>query len=229
MSRNLSTFLVHNTVQVMKKLRARPILAVMAGTTLLVIFVHPSIGLIVLLLVHAWNCYTALCRYSQRNFWCLCLGDKFRSDSDKDLMNVGMILYRKVQLQCSCRYLVCLEAHLKSWKRCCFAMQYETLKLKSYIEVHGDSRYSSRIWEKVVSPEDCLVLICHLKKRLTCQDSHQCDFSCASYKTQWTPLIYSTFYYTYKFIFVCKVGSYSAISMNICELWMESYSVNKTI
>lgn len=69
MSINLSTFLlVHNTVQVMKKLRARPILAVMAGTTLLVIFVHPSIGLIVLLLVHAWNCYTALNRYSSRAF-----------------------------------------------------------------------------------------------------------------------------------------------------------------
>lgn len=59
------------TQQVLKKLRARPLLGLAVGITVLVVLVHPSIGLIVLLLVHAWNCQTALCRY-QLNATLLC-------------------------------------------------------------------------------------------------------------------------------------------------------------
>lgn len=48
---------------VIKKLRERPLLALVAGISVLLVFVHPSVGLIVLLLVHAWNCQTALCSH----------------------------------------------------------------------------------------------------------------------------------------------------------------------
>lgn len=52
-----------NVKKVIKKLKSRPLLAMAAGITVLLVFVHSSIGLIVLLLVHAWNCQTALCRH----------------------------------------------------------------------------------------------------------------------------------------------------------------------
>ncbi|KAG6557641.1 hypothetical protein Mapa_000922 [Marchantia paleacea] len=53
-----------STLQVVRTVRAKPTLTVAVVATVLVFFVHPALGLIILLLAHAWSCHGALCRYS---------------------------------------------------------------------------------------------------------------------------------------------------------------------
>lgn len=60
-------------------LRGRPTLTVAVIVTVLIAFLHPALGLIVLILAHAWCCHTALCSHPHRK------GDwqnsKFKADS----------------------------------------------------------------------------------------------------------------------------------------------------
>ncbi|CAK9226433.1 unnamed protein product [Sphagnum troendelagicum] len=55
-----------SSLQVIRKFKARPLLTVAVGATVLVFLVHPSLGLIVLLLVHTWSCHSALCSHRQQ-------------------------------------------------------------------------------------------------------------------------------------------------------------------
>jgi hypothetical protein len=47
-------------VRSQKKFKAKPLFTVVVGATVLVFLVHPSLGLILLLLVHTWSCHSAL-------------------------------------------------------------------------------------------------------------------------------------------------------------------------
>ncbi|MCO5572587.1 hypothetical protein L7F22_026343 [Adiantum nelumboides] len=48
-------------------IRTRPLLTIMVLSMFLVFFVHPALGLIVLVLLHTCNCYMALCSQQQQN------------------------------------------------------------------------------------------------------------------------------------------------------------------
>ncbi|KAL2624469.1 hypothetical protein R1flu_008714 [Riccia fluitans] len=55
-----------STWQVFRAVRAKPSFTFPVVTTVLIFFVHPALGLIVLLLAHTWSCHGALCSYSQQ-------------------------------------------------------------------------------------------------------------------------------------------------------------------
>ncbi|KAL3677735.1 hypothetical protein R1sor_020691 [Riccia sorocarpa] len=55
-----------STLQVFRAVRAKPGFTVPVVATVLVFFVHPALGLIVLLLAHAWSCHGALCSHRQQ-------------------------------------------------------------------------------------------------------------------------------------------------------------------
>lgn len=54
-----------SSLRVVGSVKSRPTLTVMVLSILLVFFVHPALGLIVLLFAHTWSCYSSLC--SQQN------------------------------------------------------------------------------------------------------------------------------------------------------------------
>ncbi|CAM6094752.1 unnamed protein product [Calypogeia fissa] len=53
-----------STLQVVRTVQSKPTLTVAIVATVLVFFVHPALGLIVLLLAHAWNSHSALYSYA---------------------------------------------------------------------------------------------------------------------------------------------------------------------
>jgi len=54
--------------KVVRRLRGRPTLTVAVIVTALIAFLHPALGLIVLILSHAWCCHTALCSFLAPSF-----------------------------------------------------------------------------------------------------------------------------------------------------------------
>ncbi|KAH7282837.1 hypothetical protein KP509_35G049700 [Ceratopteris richardii] len=58
---------VCSSLWVLGSIRSRPLFAVMVLSILLVFFVHPALGLIVVVLVHTCNCYLALYSHQQQN------------------------------------------------------------------------------------------------------------------------------------------------------------------
>lgn len=50
-----------STLQVVRSFRSRPTLTITMIAVMLIFFVHPALGLIVLLLADTWGCYSALC------------------------------------------------------------------------------------------------------------------------------------------------------------------------
>lgn len=64
----MDRFSVFSSFQVVRRLRGRPTLTVAVIVTALIAFLHPALGLIVLILSHAWCCHTALCSFLAPSF-----------------------------------------------------------------------------------------------------------------------------------------------------------------
>ncbi len=58
--------------QMGRNLRGRPLLTVGIVASILIFVIHPSLGLILLLLIHAWRCHCALLRYILEKTMYLC-------------------------------------------------------------------------------------------------------------------------------------------------------------
>ncbi|KAH9329928.1 hypothetical protein KI387_002036, partial [Taxus chinensis] len=66
--RFLDRFSVLSSFQVVRMLRGRPPLTVGVIAAVLISFLHPALGMIVLLLSHVWHCHTALCSFLAASF-----------------------------------------------------------------------------------------------------------------------------------------------------------------
>lgn len=64
----MRNLLVAVPLQMVRKLRGWPMTTVGVGIATAVFFGHSSLGLVVLLSVHAWRCFSALIWYSLKSF-----------------------------------------------------------------------------------------------------------------------------------------------------------------